>query len=57
MPPTGKQQPREKRSRQSDVMSEMGNMDFMLGVFPSQVVESDCENKNVEMDLESSRPR
>ena len=34
MPSTSKQKAKEKRSGQSDVMSDIENMDVMLGNFP-----------------------
>ena len=34
MPSTRKQKAKEKRSRQSDVMSDLENIDVMLGVYP-----------------------
>ena len=34
MPSTRKQKARDKRCRQSDVMSDFENMDVMLGNFP-----------------------
>ena len=37
MPTTRKQKAKEKRSRQSDVMSDIENMDGILGSFPEEV--------------------
>ena len=37
MPTTRKQKAKEKRSRQSDVMSDIENMDVILGSFPEEV--------------------
>ena len=57
MPSTRKQKAREKCSRQSDVMSYIKNMDVMSGGFPAHGLESDHEGRNIEVDLESDRPR
>ena len=55
MPSTRKLKAEEKRSRQSDVMSDFENLDVMLGSYKRvncEVQERTSENK---MDLESSR--
>ena len=49
MPLTRKQKAKEKRSRQSDVMSDLENMNVMLGNYPRN--RSDDElNENIEID-------
>ena len=53
MPLTRKHKSREKRSRQSDVMSNILKMDVILSGFPSQDFESDHEGKNIKMDQRS----
>ena len=55
MPSTRKQKAKEKRSRQSDVMSDIEIFDVMLGSYQrdnSEVQDRASEN---EMDLESNR--
>ena len=53
---TRKQKAREKRSRQSDVMSDLENMNVMLGNY--QENQSDVDpNENVEVDLRSNGTR
>ena len=46
---TIKQKAKEKRSRQSDVLSDMKNMDIMFGNFP----EKDYEKHELECELEA----
>ena len=41
MPSTRKQKAREKRSRQSDVMSDLENVDILLGSYSRN--ELDCQ--------------
>ena len=56
MPSTRKQKAEEKRSRQSDVMSDLENMNVMLG--NHQENQSDVDlNENVEMDPRSNGTR
>ena len=57
MPSTRKQKASEKRSRQSDVMSDIENLDMMLGNYQEreQVREEDLIDAN--SDLESRRPQ
>ena len=55
MPSIRKQKARGKRSRQSDVMSDIASLDVMLGSYQTddcEVPERNCEN---EMDLKSTR--
>ena len=56
MPSTRKQKAREKRSRQSDVMSDLENMNVMLGNYQENQSDIDL-NENVEMDLRSNGTR
>ena len=56
MPSTRKQKAREKRSRQSDVMSDLENMNVMLGNYPEGQSDIDL-NGNVEVDSRSNGTR
>ena len=56
MPSTRKQKAREKRSRQSDVMSDLENMKVMLGNYQENQSDIDL-NENVEMDSRSNGTR
>ena len=56
MPSTRKQKAREKRSRQSDVMSDLENMNVMLGNYPENQSDVDL-NENVEVDSRSNGTR
>ena len=56
MPSTRKQKAREKRSRQSDVMSDLENMNVMLGNYPENQSDADL-NENVEVDSRSNGTR
>ena len=56
MPSTRKQKAREKRSRQSDVMSDLENINVMLGNYPENQSEVDL-NENVEVDSRSNGTR
>ena len=53
MPSTRKQKAREKRSRQSDVMSDFENMNVMLGNYQGNQSDVDL-NENVEVDSRSN---
>ena len=53
MPSTRKQKAREKRSRQSDVMSDLENMNVMLGNYQENQSDVDL-NENVEVDSRSN---
>ena len=56
MPSTRKQKAREKRSRQPDVMSDLENMNVMLGNYSRN--HSDVElNEKIEMDSRSNETR
>ena len=52
---TRKQKAREKRSRQSDVMSDIESIDVMLGIFPEYDFERQKIAGDIEADLESDR--
>ena len=55
MPSTRKQKAKEKRSRQSDVMSDIENLDVMLGNYAnSDIIDQDTVDQ-IEIDPESSR--
>ena len=55
MPPTRKQKAREIRSRQSHEMSNIENMDVMLGNFPDDDFERQGIDSEIRVDLESDR--
>ena len=57
MPSTRKQKAKEKRSRQSDVMSDLENIVVMLGVYPRNQLDEELEDENVEIDSSSNGPR
>ena len=57
MPSTRKQKAREKRSRQSDVMSDIENLDVMLGNYQEDDQVRDEDISNIDFDLESRRPQ
>ena len=56
MPSTRKQKAKEKRARQSDVLSDLENMNVMLGNYPENQSDVDL-NENVEVDSGSNRKR
>ena len=53
MPSTRKQKAREKRFRQSDGMSDIENLDFMLGKFQENDLVRDENVSEAELDSES----
>ena len=55
MPSTRKQKAREKRSRQSDVMSDIENLDVMLGNYSNSEIRDQNTVDQIEIDPESSR--
>ena len=57
MPSTRKQKAREKRSRQSDVMSDIENLDVTLGNYQEDDQVRDEDIGNTDFDLESRRPQ
>ena len=54
MPSTRKQKAREKRSRQSDVMSDIDNLDVMLGSYQRENNEFRSENNENTLDQRSN---
>ena len=54
MPSTRKQKAREKRSRQSDVMSDVDNLDVMLGSYQRENNEFRSENNENTLDQRSN---
>ena len=55
MPSTRKQKAKEKRSRQSDVMSDIENLDVMLGNYANSDIRDRDIVDQIEIDPESSR--
>ena len=51
MPSTRKQKAREKRSRQSGVMSDLENVDIMLANYSRNQLDSQLGEKETELDL------
>ena len=56
IPSTRKQKAEKKRSRQLDVMSDLENMDIMLGSYFRNEVESHKGVDDMDVDLESGEP-
>ena len=56
MPSTRKQKAKEKRSRQSDIMSDIENMDVMLRTY-SRDHSHERLDENIEMDPRSNGPK
>ena len=54
MPSTRDQKANEKRSRQSDVMSDLENVDIMLGSYSRNELDSQLGESETELDLESN---
>ena len=54
MPSTRKQKAKEKRSRQSDVMSDIDNLDLMLGSCARNEAESQLSQSEENVDLRPS---
>ena len=57
MPSTRKQKAEERRSRQLDIMSDVENVDVMLGSYSINNEENDLGKKDMNLDSESSRPQ
>ena len=55
MPSTRKQKAKDKRSRQSDVMSDIENLDVMLGNYPDSEVRDQDNVEQMDIDSESGR--
>ena len=56
MPSTRKQKAKEKRSRQSNVMSDLENMNVMLGIYSGNHSDEKL-NENIEVDSRSNGTR
>ena len=56
MPSTRKQKAKEKRSRQSDVISDLENMNVMLGKYSGNLSDEEL-NENIEVDSRSNQTR
>ena len=56
MPSTRNQKAKEKRSRQSDVMSDLEDMNVMLGNYPGNCSDEEL-NENIEIDSRSNGTR
>ena len=57
MPSTRRQKAKERRSRQLDIMSDVENVDLMLGNYPRNNEENDHSENEINLDSESSRPQ
>ena len=57
MPSTRKQKAKERRSRQLDIMSDIENVDVMLGNYSRNNEEKDLSENDMNLDSESSRPQ
>ena len=57
MPSTRKQKAKERRLRQLDIMSDVENVDVMLGSYPRNNEENDLSENDINLDSESSRPQ
>ena len=55
MPSTRKQKAKERRSRQSDIMSDIEKLDVMLGSYQRDISLAQNENDEGEIDLRSTR--
>ena len=56
MPSTRKQKAKERRSRQMDLMSDVENVDIMLGSYSRDENGNDGSENEVNLDPGSSRP-
>ena len=57
MPSTRKQKAKERRSRQLDIMSDVENVDVMLGSYSGKIEGNDHSENELNLDLESGRLR
>ena len=57
MPSTRKQRAKKRRSRQVDLMSDVEDLDVMLGSYSRNEMESNSGDRNDEVDLASDRTR
>ena len=55
MPSTRKQKVREKRAKQSGVMSDVENLDVMLGTYSRNELAGQENNSEIDLDFESDR--
>ena len=56
MPSTRKQNAKERRSRQLDMLSDVENVDIMLGSYSRDDEESNASENEVNLDSGSNRP-
>ena len=57
MPSTRKQRAKERRSRQLDMLSDVENVDIMLGSYSRNDEENNISENEVNLDSGSSRPQ
>ena len=57
MPSTRKQKAKERRSRQLDMLSDVENVDIMLGSYSRDDEENDISENGVNLDSGSNRPQ
>ena len=57
MPSSRKQKAKEKRSRQSDIMSDVENVDIMIGSYARDEVENNGSENEMKLDSRSSQPQ
>ena len=57
MPSSKKQKAKERRSRQLDMMSDVENVDILLGSYSRDDEENDISENGMNLDLGSSRPQ
>ena len=57
MPSTRKQKAKKRRSRQLDIMSDVKNVDVMLGSYSKNIGEDEKSENELNLDSESSRPQ
>ena len=57
MPSTRKQKAKERRSRQLDMLSDVENVDIMLGSYSREDDENNVSENEVNLDSGSSRPK
>ena len=55
MPSTRKQKAKERRSRQLDIMSDVENVDVMLGSYSGKIEGNDHSENELNLHLESGR--
>ena len=57
LPSTRKQKAKERRSRQLDIMSDMENVDIMLGNYTRDDEENNISENEINLDSGSNRPQ